>query len=318
MYLASDININCRRTYFLNHGISVHGDLQKIDYSIFSKNSINIDIVCAGFPCQPFSVAGKRLGIDDARGTIIYDIFKIVRELNPKMIVLENVKGLKSMENKKNDTEVKIYKWILMSLENMGYFYFDKIISPIEIGIPQDRERIIIVGVRNDLVQTKFQNNEEFLVDRIEFVKNLIKERNSINKNKKILEDKPKNSELSDTEIKTFKLWKYFLSMKEWDNIDNKNIQDLFFKKTGKKINTNFKQIHFFTDFLKYRDSNIIPPKLLSVYSRNKNQLSSSVKKKCDFLNKLYDTSEQFKNVIDKFLEEKSNLIMHKNIESHS
>ena len=100
----------------MNHGVVVHNDLTKIPKE--KLKDVRIDMVCAGFPCQPFSVAGKRMGLDDSRGTLIYDIFNLIEFLHPKFIVLENVKGLKSMVNKGDNTdEQKIYEWILLKLK---------------------------------------------------------------------------------------------------------------------------------------------------------------------------------------------------------
>ena len=315
--LASDIDKNCRKVYFINHGIPVHNDLKNINYEEIK----NIDIVCAGFPCQPFSVAGKRLGLDDARGTVIHNILEIVKTNKPKMIVLENVKGLKSMKNKDtNNEEVMAYKLIGNTLSDLNYYYFDRVISPHEINIPQKRERVVIVGIRKDILKKQFSNNKEFQQNRLEFVEKLIKKRKDKNKDKNIFQDDENiKSEynLNEEQINTLNLWKEFVDMKEWDNIDNKSLSETYLKyyskKTPEQINKvkkhrNFKQTHFFTDFRNYKKNDIIP-KNIKYKNRKSNKISKSVKKKCDELNCLYDNNTKFKQIIDKFLKKNKDVI---------
>lgn len=315
--LASDIDKNCRKVYFINHGIPVHNDLKDIEY----KNIKNIDIVCAGFPCQPFSVAGKRLGLDDARGTVIHNILEIVKTNKPKMIVLENVKGLKSMKNKdKNNEEVMAYKLIGNTLSDLDYYYYDRVISPHEINIPQKRERVVIVGVRKDIVKKKFNDNEEFQKNRLEFVNELIKERRKINKEKDIYQDEKdikKEYKLNENLINTLSLWREFVSMKEWDKIDNIELSKTYLKhfcnKSEEQINKvkkhrNFKQTHFFADFKNYKINDIIP-KNIKYKNRKSNKISKSVKNKCVELNCLYDNNTNFKKLVDKFLKKNKDLI---------
>ena len=273
--------------------------------------------------CQPFSVAGKRLGLDDARGTVIHNILKIVEDKTPKIIILENVKGLKSLKNKdQNNEEVMAYKLIYDTLEKLNYYCYDRIISPHEINIPQKRERVVIIGVRKDLVKNKYKDNKDFKKDRLEYIEKLIKKRKEQNKNKEIFQsDKEISDEykLSDEQNITLDLWRYFVSMKEWNDIDNKDISHTYLKyylkKTDEQIkkvkkHRKFKQIHFFTDFLHYKDTSVIPKDLKKQYKkRRSSNISPTIKKQCDLLNCLYENNNDFKSIVDKFFKEKGDII---------
>ena len=303
--LASDIDSNCRKTYFINHGIIVHNDLTKIPNE--KLKNVRIDMVCAGFPCQPFSIAGKRMGVDDPRGTLIYDIFNLIEFLNPKFIVLENVKGLKSMVNTGNNTEQKIYEWILLKLKTLGYLYFDKILSPHEIGIPQKRDRVIIVGVRSDLVSCNLHNDFQHI--QLKTLTNLITERKLKNKNNKILQDEKTIEEkykFTDNEKNTVDVWKKFVSMKEWDLISNSDLNKIYSDtlKLTKNTDRNFKQSHIFIDFLLYKNTIKVSDTVPYYKTRQNGEISNSIYDHCKRLNIFYDNYEPFKNLIDKFLSE--------------
>jgi DNA (cytosine-5)-methyltransferase 1 len=309
--LASDIDKNCRKVYYKNHGIPVHRNLSNIDYS-----NIDFDIIFAGFPCQAFSVAGNRKGLDDVRGSVIFDIFKIIKLKKPKLVVLENVKGLKSMKNiDKNKNEViRIYDLIKQTFGDLGYYHYDRVISPHEINIPQKRERLIIVAIRKDLVDEEYKSNEDFEKNRMEYVEKLIKQRKKENENVCIFqndEEITKDYELKDEEENTLKLWKNFVKMKEWDDIDNIELARIYLKnimnKTDEEISRmkkfrNFKQTHFFIDFQHFKNTNSIPPFLKNIYKRKSDVISKSIKKECDILNTLYDNSKKFKLLVDNFL----------------
>ncbi|MDO4224023.1 MAG: DNA (cytosine-5-)-methyltransferase [Acinetobacter sp.] len=137
---ASEIEPNAQKTYFANHGIMPYGDitLDETKAQIPQK----FDILCAGFPCQAFSIAGYQKGFSDSRGTLFFDIEKIIEKHRPKVVFLENVKNLVSHD--KGNT----FKVILDILENkLGYQVFYKIMNTAEYAnIPQNRERIFIVA----------------------------------------------------------------------------------------------------------------------------------------------------------------------------
>lgn len=135
---ASEIDKHACKTYEANHGIKPHGDITKID----AKDIPHHDILFAGFPCQSFSVAGKRLGFEDTRGTLFFEIVRILKEKQPKMFLLENVKGLKSHDNGKT------LAIILDTLKSLDYNVHCNILNTKDYGIPQNRERIFFVGFK--------------------------------------------------------------------------------------------------------------------------------------------------------------------------
>lgn len=132
---GSEIDDECQKTYFLNFGEFPRGDIKKID----EKKIPNHDILTGGFPCQPFSICGRQKGFEDTRGTLFFDILRIIKEKQPKVVFLENVKHLKH-HNKGNTLKV-----ILASLEELGYKTKWKILNAKDFGTAQNRERIIIV-----------------------------------------------------------------------------------------------------------------------------------------------------------------------------
>lgn len=141
---ASDIDEECRRIYKLNYGIEPDGDITKV-----KEEDIPVhDVLCAGFPCQSFSKAGKRLGFDDpTMGTLFFDILRILKYHQPKYALLENVRNLASHDNGNT------WKIIHNALEEAGYNVpkTPKIFSPHYLGIPQHRERVFIMCVRKDI-----------------------------------------------------------------------------------------------------------------------------------------------------------------------
>lgn len=99
--------------------------------------------MCAGFPCQPFSISGKMKGFEDTRGTLIYHVFKIIEKRNPEVVLLENVKHLVYHDSKRT------LATIIQHLEELGYVVSKKVLNASDFGIPQNRERIIIIGHKN-------------------------------------------------------------------------------------------------------------------------------------------------------------------------
>ena len=140
---SSEIDDYAKKTYALNFGDIPYGDITKID----AKNIPTHDILIGGFPCQAFSIAGKRGGFNDTRGTLFFDVARIIKEKQPKAFFLENVKGL--VNHKKGKT----LNTILNVLKNdLGYIVPEpKIINAKDFGVPQNRERIFIIGFRADL-----------------------------------------------------------------------------------------------------------------------------------------------------------------------
>ena len=143
-------------TYKANFGEIPFGDITKPE----TKNYIpdNFDVLCAGFPCQAFSIAGRRCGFEDTRGTLFFDVAEIIKNKQPKAFFLENVKGLI------NHDKGKTLSIILNVLRNdLNYFVPEpKIINAKDFGVPQNRERIYIVGFRKDLNINEFKYPKPF------------------------------------------------------------------------------------------------------------------------------------------------------------
>ncbi len=138
---SSDIDKYAQETYFINFGDIPHGDITKID----AKDIPEHDILCAGFPCQAFSIAGKRLGFEDTRGTLFFDVARILKEKKPKAFILENVRGLV------NHDGGKTLEVILSTLKEIGYSYKYAMLNAKDYNVPQNRERWYCIGVRSDL-----------------------------------------------------------------------------------------------------------------------------------------------------------------------
>ena len=141
---ASDIDADCRKTYEKNYGIKPDGDITKVKASDIPEH----DVLCGGFPCQAFSKAGKRLGFaDETKGTLFFDICRILEYHKPRYALLENVRNLASHDHGNT------WKVIHDSLVDLGYNVIDEpvIFSPHYIGVPQHRERVFIMCVRKDL-----------------------------------------------------------------------------------------------------------------------------------------------------------------------
>lgn len=136
---ASDIDQSCRNIYKLNHGLLPIGDIRE------RQQIPPHDILCAGFPCQPFSNGGNKKAFEDKRGLLFDQIVDILREYKTPFAILENVKHIKKVSNG------NVYEYIYNQLNRVGYKVFDVLISPKDINIPQNRERVIFLVIRNDL-----------------------------------------------------------------------------------------------------------------------------------------------------------------------
>ncbi|MEG4815323.1 DNA (cytosine-5-)-methyltransferase [Microcoleus sp. K5-D4] len=136
--LSCEINSKCRQVYTENFGEIPFGDISKIN----PVELEDFDILVAGFPCQPFSICGKKLGFEDTRGTLFFEICKIIKIKQPKVIVLENVKHL--IHHDKGNT----LKVVIASLRELGYSVNYKMLNAKDFGIPQHRERIFIIATK--------------------------------------------------------------------------------------------------------------------------------------------------------------------------
>src|SRR5690606_37282650 len=137
---TSEWDKEAKRTYKANFGETPFGDITKEKTKQYIPDGF--DVLCAGFPCQAFSIAGKRGGFEDTRGTLFFDVAEIIKRKQPKAIFLENVKGLR------NHNGGKTLATILNVLRNdLGYFVPEpQVINAKDFGVPQNRERIFIVG----------------------------------------------------------------------------------------------------------------------------------------------------------------------------
>lgn len=142
---SSEFDPQAQRSYFANYGDMPFGDITKE----VTKSYIpaEFDILCGGFPCQAFSLAGRRLGFkDETRGTLFFEIEEILRRHQPRAFFLENVKGLAIHD------KGRTLKTILEHLDDAGYDVVPpKIVNAMDFGVPQHRERIYIIGFRKDL-----------------------------------------------------------------------------------------------------------------------------------------------------------------------
>lgn len=138
---SSEIDKYACETYKLNFNDMPAGDITKIP----SSEIPNFDVLCAGFPCQPFSIAGKRKGFEDTRGTLFFEVARIIKDKKPKAFLLENVKGLTNHDNGKT------LEIILKTLKELGYETKWDVLNAKDYGVPQNRERWYCIGIRNDI-----------------------------------------------------------------------------------------------------------------------------------------------------------------------
>jgi DNA (cytosine-5)-methyltransferase 1 len=142
---SSEWEQHAKETYYNNYGEVPFGDITNFTKTGSMSEAAperipNHDILCGGFPCQPFSQAGKQLGFDDARGTLFFDILTIAKKQRPKVLFLENVKRLKGHD------KGRTFQVICNSLRELGYKVYAKVIRAFDHGVPQNRERIFIVA----------------------------------------------------------------------------------------------------------------------------------------------------------------------------
>lgn len=151
---SSEWDAQAQKTYMLNYGEIPFGDITLEETKSFIPD--NFDILCAGFPCQAFSLAGKRKGFEETRGTLFFDVAEIIKRKQPKAFFLENVKGL--LIHDKGNTIKTILKVLR---EDLDYYVPDpQIVNAMNFGVPQHRERVYIVGFRKDLNVNDFSYPE--------------------------------------------------------------------------------------------------------------------------------------------------------------
>ena len=142
---SSEWEPHAKDTYFKNFGEMPFGDIKNFTESknsppVFQSAVPKHDILAAGFPCQAFSQAGKQLGFNEARGTLFFEILKIVKAQQPRALILENVKRLKTHDHGRT------FSVIVSALHELGYKVYAKVLRAYDFGLPQNRERIFIVA----------------------------------------------------------------------------------------------------------------------------------------------------------------------------
>ncbi|MEA5093018.1 IS1595 family transposase ISCco3 [bioreactor metagenome] len=145
-----------QKVYAENFGDLPEGDITQVD----EKTIPNHDILCAGFPCQAFSISGKQKGFEDSRGTLFFDVARIVKEKKPKIVFMENVKNFATHDDGRTLEVVKA------TMEELGYTFNQKVLNAVDYGVPQKRERIYMVCFRNDLIIQEFRYPKPFELTR--------------------------------------------------------------------------------------------------------------------------------------------------------
>ncbi|WP_066427006.1 DNA cytosine methyltransferase [Anabaena sp. 4-3] len=136
---SSDIDPDAQKAYAANFSEKPAGDITQIDAQHIPEH----DILFAGFPCQPFSICGDMKGFDDIRGTLFFEIARILQAKQPQAFILENVKQLRG------HNQGQTLRVIMDTLSSLGYYADYRILNALDFGVPQKRERIFIVGFRN-------------------------------------------------------------------------------------------------------------------------------------------------------------------------
>lgn len=153
---SNDWDKSVQKVYTNNFGDTPEGDITKVDETTIPDH----DILCAGFPCQAFSISGKQKGFEDSRGTLFFDVARIINAKKPKIVFMENVKNFASHDNG-HTLEV-----VRNTMEELGYTFNQKVLSAVDYGIPQKRERIYMVCFRQDLDMPNFSYPKPFKLTR--------------------------------------------------------------------------------------------------------------------------------------------------------
>ena len=144
---ANDFDADAQATFRLNLGEIDGRDIREVS----AEEIPDCDIITAGFPCQPFSNAGNRKGVNDSRGMLYLECLRIIKAKKPKVFLFENVKGLMSSKYIDGRNLVEV---IAGDLNEMGYRVTYKVLNAVDYGVPQRRERLIMIGIRDDLGKT--------------------------------------------------------------------------------------------------------------------------------------------------------------------
>lgn len=236
--LASDNNKACQETYRENYMTNkfIKDHNQEFNYEFNEdicelSNSITdagedfdidngpipkFDIICAGFPCQPFSNSGKKKAFEDTRGTLFHDIMTLSRAYKPRFMFLENVKHIKKVD------KGNVFSTILNCLKEEGYMVYVNELSPHQLGIPQQRERVIFSCIRKDIWLTSHEDNtEETMSELFGTELDLGLTGTSINM-KKVINSKPMNKNDSDYKKEDYKISEELVNvLNAWNEMIN-------------------------------------------------------------------------------------------------
>ena len=187
--LCQDFDESCYKTMLINGKNAMTGDIREISSdTILEASGIKkgeVFLICGGPPCQPFSTAGRRLGINDPRGSLFMDYVRMVNEIRPRFFVFENVKGLISIAVDKGGEPGEVLNIILAEFQKIGYKTGHAVVDAVYYGVPQFRERLIIIGSRD--------NEDIFLPAPTHFQRHQLKEMRwrTLGETIKDLEDNP-------------------------------------------------------------------------------------------------------------------------------
>lgn len=159
-----------KESYFVNYKIDEESWFEDIRFIDGKKFENKIDLFVGGSPCQSFSMMGKRAGLEDARGTLFYEYARLVNEIKPKVFIYENVPG---MINHDNGNTWKVVREIF---ESLGYKFYFQILNSKDYGIPQNRQRLFVVGFKNNSIEFNFpkpiqlkKTMFDFLEEKVDF-----------------------------------------------------------------------------------------------------------------------------------------------------
>ncbi len=179
-----------KKSYFANYDIDEDRwseDIRFLDGKPFKDK---IDLFIGGSPCQSFSISGKRLGLEDTRGTLFYEYARLVDEMQPKVFIYENVRGLKTHD------KGKTWKIMQKTFDDLGYSIYQDVLNAADYGVPQNRRRLLVVGIRDDIqLSSEMQfppEKKELKFTLHDFLISNAKEGNVVSKDAQIVVNKEK------------------------------------------------------------------------------------------------------------------------------
>lgn len=163
-------------SYFANYVISDDKWFTDIRFINGKEFKNKVDIFVGGSPCQSFSSIGKRKGLEDARGTLFYDYARLIKEIEPKVFIFENVPGMLNHDNG-NTWEV-----IKETFESLGYKIYYQVLNAVDYGIPQDRKRLFVVGFKNNKIRFSFPAKEKLTSNMFDYLETRVETKHYLGK----------------------------------------------------------------------------------------------------------------------------------------